>query len=68
MPVTESRRRANDKWDKENMATLACKVKKADAEKFREKAKREQQTARSSKSARFVKAYIADDQQKNTAP
>ena len=67
MPVTESRRRANDKWDKENMATLACKVKKADAEKFREKAKREQQTA-NAVLARFVKAYIADDQQKNTAP
>ncbi len=30
-----SKRQANNKWDKENMATLGCKVKKEEAEKFK---------------------------------
>lgn len=57
MSLSESRRRANDKWDKENMATLACKVKKAEAERFKEKAKAEKETA-NAVLARFVRAYI----------
>ncbi len=28
--VTEARKRANAKWDKENMVVLACKVKRGD--------------------------------------
>lgn len=36
MPVSQSRRAANDKWDRENMTTLGCKVKKEDAAKFKE--------------------------------
>ena len=59
MPVPESRRRANDRWDKENMATLTCKIKKTDAEKFKEKVKEEQQTA-NAVLARFVKEYIGE--------
>lgn len=35
MALTESRKRANAKWDKENMATLGCKVKKSEAEAFK---------------------------------
>lgn len=35
MPVSKARRAANDKWDKENMTTLGCKVKKTDAERFK---------------------------------
>lgn len=35
MPVSKSKRAANDKWDKENMSTLACKVKKEDAIAFK---------------------------------
>lgn len=31
----KSKRAANDKWDKENMTTLGCKVKKEDAEAFK---------------------------------
>ena len=31
----ESKRRANNKWDKANMATIACKIKKTDAEQFK---------------------------------
>lgn len=33
--VTEARKRANAKWDKENMTILGCKVKKDYAAKFR---------------------------------
>lgn len=33
--TSQAKRKANNKWDKENMATLGCKVKKEDAEKFR---------------------------------
>lgn len=35
MPVAKSKRIANDKWDKENMTTLGCKVKKIEAEAFK---------------------------------
>lgn len=35
MAVSESRRRANNKWDAANMTTLGCKMKKADAEEFK---------------------------------
>jgi hypothetical protein len=31
----KSKRVANDKWDKENMTTLGCKVKREDAEVFK---------------------------------
>lgn len=33
--VTEARKRANAKWDKENMVVLACKVKREMAEQFK---------------------------------
>ena len=35
MVVTESRKKANVKWDAENMTTLGCRVKKGQAEKFK---------------------------------
>ena len=35
MAVTESRKKANVKWDAENMTTLGCRVKKDQAEKFK---------------------------------
>lgn len=35
MAVSESRKKANQKWDAANMATLACKVKKDHAEQFK---------------------------------
>lgn len=34
--ISAAKRKANDKWDKENMATIACKLRKEDAEAFRE--------------------------------
>ena len=33
--VTEARKRANAKWDKENMVVLACKVNRETAEQFK---------------------------------
>lgn len=35
MAVSNAKKKANAKWDNENMATLACKVKKEQAERFR---------------------------------
>ena len=35
MAGTESRKKANAKWDAENMTTLGCRVKKDQAEKFK---------------------------------
>lgn len=35
MTLSEARKRANAKWDGENMTTLGCKVKKDQAEKFK---------------------------------
>ena len=35
MAVTESRKKANAKWDAENMTTLGCRVKKDQAERFK---------------------------------
>lgn len=34
--VSDSQKKARDKWDGENMATLGCKVKKEQAERFKE--------------------------------
>lgn len=35
MAVAESRKRANAKWDKENMTTLGCKIKRTQAAAFK---------------------------------
>ena len=35
MALPESRKKANAKWDVENMATLGCRVKREQAEKFK---------------------------------
>ena len=36
MPVSRAKRQANNKWDAENMKIVACKVKKEDAQAFKE--------------------------------
>ncbi|MCL2226260.1 MAG: hypothetical protein FWB97_01330 [Oscillospiraceae bacterium] len=36
MPVSEAQKRASNKYIKENMATLACKVRKEEAAAFKE--------------------------------
>lgn len=35
MAIPESRKRANNKWDKKNMTTLGCKVKREQAAQFK---------------------------------
>ncbi len=41
MALTEAQKRANNKYIKEHMTVLGCKVRKEYAEKVREKAKAE---------------------------
>lgn len=36
MPKTEAQKKANRKWDAKNMATLGVKLRKSDADLFRE--------------------------------
>ena len=36
MPVSRAKRASNNKWDKENMKIVACKIKKEDAEAFKQ--------------------------------
>ena len=35
MAISDAKKKANAKWDSENMATLACKVKKDHADRFK---------------------------------
>lgn len=35
MPLTEAKRKANNKWDAANMTVLGCKVRKDKAERFK---------------------------------
>ncbi len=35
MAVSEAKKKANAKWDSENMATIACKLKRKQAEDFK---------------------------------
>lgn len=35
MPISDSRRRANAKWDKANMTVIGCKVRREQAEEFK---------------------------------
>ena len=37
--VTQAKRKSNDKWDSANMCVLGCKVKKSDAELYKQAAK-----------------------------
>lgn len=36
MTVSRSKRAANNKWDKENMKIIACKIRKDYAERFKQ--------------------------------
>ncbi len=53
--VTESHKKGNRKWDAENMATLGCKVKREQAEKFKAYAKQKGTTANA-----MLKDYVLD--------
>jgi hypothetical protein len=45
MSVSEAQKKANRQWDKENMITLGCKVKREQAEKFKKYAANNGKTA-----------------------
>jgi len=49
----ESKRRANDKWDKENMITLGCKIKRQEAAAFKAYAAQRGKTSNS-----IIKEYV----------
>lgn len=36
MSISRAKRASNNKWDKENMKIVACKIKKEDAENFKQ--------------------------------
>lgn len=61
MPVSNSKRAANDKWDKENMATLGCKVKKEEAAAFKEHCKKQGKTSNT-----VLKEYVLECIEKNS--
>ena len=43
--ISESHKRGNRKWDTEHMTTIGCKLRKEQAEKFKEYAKSKNTTA-----------------------
>lgn len=45
MPISEKKKVSNARWDREHMATLGCRVKKEDAEAFKEYSRMEGKTA-----------------------
>ena len=63
MPTSEARKKANRKWDAENMATIACRLKKEQAEKFKQLAESRRTTA-NQMIKEYVLAQIAGEEQK----
>lgn len=55
----EKKKVSNDKWDKENMDRLVCKIKKEDGQAFRELAKANGTNVNALLSA-FVRGYIKE--------
>lgn len=60
MPISRAKRAANNRWDAENMQIVACKIKKTDAEKFKECAKANGTTPNALLKD-FIFRYISDD-------
>lgn len=53
--TSRAKREANNRWDKENMTTLGCKVKKEEAEKFKEYAGSQNKTSNA-----LLKEFVLD--------
>lgn len=62
MAVTEAHKKGNRKWDSENMAVLGCKVKKEQAEQFKQYAADNGTTANY-----LLKKYVLDTIGQDTA-
>jgi hypothetical protein len=54
-PVSDARRKANEKWDKENMITLGCRLKRTQAQAFKEHAAEQGKTANT-----MLRDYVLD--------
>lgn len=61
MSLSEARKAANAKWDKETMSTLACKVKKAEAAAFKEYCARQGKTSNT-----VLKEFVLETIEQNT--
>lgn len=55
MAVSDAKKKANAKWDNANMSTLACKVKKEQAESFKAYCKEKGVTTNT-----VLKSYVLD--------
>ncbi len=55
MSVSEKKKISNAKWDKENMATLGCRVKKIEATAFKQYAAEQGKTANT-----VLKEYVIE--------
>ena len=55
MAVSEAQKRASNKYNKEHMLTLGCKVKKEEAEKFKEYAREKGKTTNT-----ILREYVID--------
>lgn len=55
MAVSEAQKRASNKYNKEHMRTLGCKVKKVEAEKFKEYAREKGKTTNT-----ILREYVID--------
>lgn len=53
MPISEKKKQSNAKWDRENMATIGCRLKKEQAAAFKEYAKGQGKTANT-----ILKEYV----------
>lgn len=60
MSLPESRKKANAKWDKENMITLGCKVKREDAEAFKTYCAEQGKTANTELKEHVMKCIAAE--------
>lgn len=65
MAISEARRRANAKWDRENMASLSCRVKLDTANAFRALCESRGTTVSMALST-FIKSELAAAQQEQT--
>lgn len=60
MAVSESKKKSNARWDKKNLATVACRLRKEDAEAFKQRAAAEGKAA-NAVLKEFVLQYIAKE-------
>lgn len=58
--ISKAHRAGNRKWDRANMATIGCKLKKYQAEQFKEYAKKQGTTANA-----LLKEYVLTILQNN---